>query len=85
MFLLMFKLFNSQAVYSGCLNSPLLDEFARDGPDTRSWQHIPVKHTELQPVFCLFQLLDHLLNKINVFLAVTDEGIKQFWYLSCKK
>lgn len=55
---------------------PPLYKFSTDGPHTGSWQDIPIKYTELQFELCLLQLLDHLLDKLEVFLTVADEGIK---------
>ena len=58
---------------------PLLNEFTRYGPHTGTWEDISVKHTQLQLAICLFQLLNHLMDKTEVTLTVTDEGIKILW------
>lgn len=58
------------------VHSPSFYEFSTDGPHTRAWQDIPIKHTELQFELRLLQLSDHLLDKLKVFLTVADEGIK---------
>lgn len=55
---------------------PPFYKFSADGPHTCSWQDIPIKYTELQFELRLFQLPDHLLDKLKVFLTVADEGIK---------
>lgn len=56
--------------------TPSFYEFSTNGPHTRSWQDIPIKHTQLQFELRLLQLSDHLLDKLKVFLTVADEGIK---------
>lgn len=61
---------------------PPFYKFSTDGPHTRSWQDIPIKYTELQFELCLFQLPDHLLHKLKVFLTVADEGIKHLFSTS---
>lgn len=58
---------------------PLLNEFTRDGPHTGAREDISVEHTQLQLVLGLFQLADHLTDKLKVLLAVADEGIKPLW------
>lgn len=58
------------------VHSPSFYEFSTNGPHTRSWQDIPIKHTQLQFELRLLQLSDHLLDKLKVFLTVADEGIK---------
>lgn len=58
---------------------PSLNQLTSDGPHTGAWQHVSVKHTQLQLVFCLFKLLDHLVDKLEVALAVADECIKHLW------
>lgn len=55
---------------------PLLDEFTCDGPNAGTWEDISVKHTQLQLVIRLLQLSDHLTDKVEVVLAVADEGVK---------
>ena len=57
-------------------SQPLLNEFTGDGPDTGARQDVTVRHTQLQPIVCLFQLPDHLVDKLNIAGAVADEGIK---------
>lgn len=62
-------------------NQPLLNELTGNRPDTGAGQDIPVGHTQLQPVVCLFQLLNHLMYKLDVVGAVADEGIKSLRHL----
>ena len=57
-------------------SQPLLNEFTGDGPDTGARQDVTVRHAQLQPIVCLFQLPDHLVDKLNIAGAVADEGIK---------
>lgn len=56
---------------------PLLNEFAGDAPHAGAWENIPVKHAQLQLVLSLLQLPNHLVDELQVTLAVADEGIKQ--------
>lgn len=62
-------------------SQPLLNELTGNRPDTGARQDVPVGHTQLQPVVCLFQLLDHLLYKLDVAGAVADKGIKSLRHL----
>ena len=57
-------------------SQPLLNEFTGDGPDTGARQDVTVRHAQLQQIVCLFQLPDHLVDKLNIAGAVADEGIK---------
>lgn len=57
-------------------SQPLLNEFTGDGPDTGARQDVTVRHAQFQPIVCLFQLPDHLVDKLNIAGAVADEGIK---------
>lgn len=66
----------TQLSQTAMVHLPPFYKFSADGPHTRSWQDIPIKYTELQFELCLFQLPDHLLDKLKVFLTVADEGIK---------
>ena len=67
--------------WSACAyNPPLLDEFAGDGPHAGAREHVSVEHTQFQLEVGLLQLPDHLVDKLNVALAVADEGIKQLGY-----
>lgn len=63
------------------LSQPLLNELTGNGPDTGARQDITIRHTQLQPIVCLFQLPDHLLNKLDIAGAVADEGIKTLGHL----
>lgn len=56
---------------------PPLDEFTCDGPYTGAREDISVEYTQFQLVIGLFQLPDHLMDKVKVTLAVADEGIEQ--------
>lgn len=62
-------------------SQPLLNELTGDRPDTGARQDIAVGHTQLQPIVCLFQLLDHLLHKLDVAGAVADKSIKSLRHL----
>lgn len=63
------------------LSQPLLNKLTGNGPDTGARQDITIGHTQLQPIVCLFQLPDHLLNKLDIAGAVADEGIKTLGHL----
>lgn len=65
---------------SGPPSQPLLNELTGNRPDTGARQDITVGHTQLQPIVCPFQLLDHLLYKLDVAGAVADKGIKSLWH-----
>lgn len=58
------------------LNRPFFNELTGDGPHTRARKDVSVKYTQLQVVFSLFQLFDHLMDKLEVILTIADEGIK---------
>lgn len=63
------------------LSQPLFNELTGNGPDTGARQDITIGYTQLQPIVCLFQLPDHLLNKLDIAGAVADEGIKTLGHL----
>lgn len=74
---------NSRISDTGAQNSskhvsvpPSFNKLTRDGPYTGAWEDVPVEHAQFQLVLCLFQLPDHLVDKLKVALAVADEGIK---------
>lgn len=58
------------------LNRPFFNELTGDGPHTRARKDVSVKYTQLQVVLSLFQLFDHLMDKLEVILTIADEGIK---------
>lgn len=62
-------------------NQPFLNELTGNRPDTGARQDVSVRYTQLQPIVCLFQLLDHLLYKLDVAGAVADKGIKSLRHL----
>lgn len=62
--------------------SPQLNELTGDGPNTRPGQDVAVKHTQLQVVFCLLQLSDHLMDELEVALAIANKSVEHLRYVT---